>query len=74
MIIVSQSSSGWKGVPVLFDSCYFDLLKTLKKEEGAKKIIPKESRNVKYVNADNLLTDIDTPEVYHEMIQTLFNE
>ncbi len=74
MIIVSQSSSGWKGVPVLFDSCYFDLLKTLKHEEGAKRIIPKESRNVRYVNADNLLTDIDTPDVYHKMIQTLFNE
>jgi len=74
LIIVSQSSSGWKGVPVLFDSCYFDLLKSLKQEEGAKKIIQKESRNVRFVNADNLLIDIDTPDVYHKMIQTLFNK
>ncbi len=73
LIIVSQSSSGWKGVPVVFDSCYFNLLKTLKGEEGAKKIIKKESRNVRYVNANNLLADIDTPDTYNKMIQTLFN-
>ena len=73
-IIVSESSTGWKGVPVLFDACYFDLLKTLKQEEGAKKIMQQESGNIKCVNADNLLRDIDTPESYDKMIQTLFNK
>jgi len=72
MIIVSQSSSGWKGAPVLFDAGYLEVLKTLKLDEGAKKIMQQESENIQSVNADNLLTDIDTPESYQKMIQTLF--
>jgi len=72
-IIVSKSKDGWSGAPVLFDAVYFKELQKLKGDEGAKKIIQKESRNVTYVNASNLLTDIDTPDSYHKMIQTLFN-
>ena len=34
-------------------------------EEGAKKIIQKESRNVGFVNDYNLLTDINIRDVYH---------
>lgn len=71
MIVASQSSEGWLGVPALFDASYFDELKTLKQDVGAKRIIQKHSNNVTSLNADNLLTDIDTPETYNNIVQTI---
>ncbi|MCB0459399.1 MAG: nucleotidyltransferase family protein [Flavobacteriaceae bacterium] len=68
-IIVSRSTEGWTGVPVLFDTYYFDALQKLCGEEGAKKIIRQENSNVVYIDAANLLTDMDTPEVYRELHQ-----
>jgi molybdenum cofactor cytidylyltransferase len=68
-IIVSRSTEGWTGVPVLFDAHYFDTLQKLRGEEGAKKIIQQEISNVVYIDAGNLLADIDTPETYQELHQ-----
>lgn len=63
-IIVSQSSSGWKGVPVLFDKYYFDDLKKLRGDEGAKSILQQHQKTVISVNCDDILEDVDTPESY----------
>ncbi len=68
-IIVSQSDSGWKGVPALFDRYYFAELKELKSEEGAKKIIQKYPDCVTSVKCGNQLQDMDTPEIYWQMLK-----
>jgi molybdenum cofactor cytidylyltransferase len=68
-IIVSQSESGWKGVPALFDQYYFEVLSKLNGEEGAKKIIQKYPDFVKCITCGNILEDIDTPEAYHELLK-----
>lgn len=68
-IIVSQSSSGWKGVPTLFDRFYFDDLKKLKGEEGAKTIIQKFPDYITSVECGNQPEDMDTPESYHRMLE-----
>ncbi len=66
-IVTSKSAEGWIGVPALFDSCYFNVLRALKGEEGAKKIIQKEIQHVKGVEAGNLLADMDTPDSYQNL-------
>lgn len=64
-ILSSCSASGWTGVPVLFDQCYFKELTGLKKEEGAKKIVKRHEENVILLDGGELLEDMDTPETYH---------
>lgn len=68
-IIVSQSSSGWRGVPVLFDQFYFKELSELKNDEGAKKIFQQHEKNVIAVDAGEILEDIDTPQNYQRMLR-----
>jgi len=68
-IIVSHSASGWTGVPVLFDQCYFKELAELKDEEGAKKIIKRHEECVILLEAGELLEDMDTPERYRQLLQ-----
>ncbi len=68
-IIVSESDSGWCGVPVLFDSCYFHDLKSLSGEEGAKVIFKRNLENVVYVKSGNSLVDMDTPEMYQKLLK-----
>ena len=63
-ILVSQSTSGWRGVPALFDKCYFSELAKLSNDEGARKIIQKYSDNVIPLDGGDLLEDFDTPESY----------
>jgi molybdenum cofactor cytidylyltransferase len=67
-IIVSESSSGWRGVPVLFDKFYFNELTHLNGEEGAKNIIKKHQQNVESISCQNILEDIDTPEAYQKLL------
>jgi molybdenum cofactor cytidylyltransferase len=66
-IIVSRSASGWQGVPVLFDSFYFESLQTLTGEEGAKKIIRQHPEAVTLVECGELLDDMDTPKAYERL-------
>jgi len=66
-IIVSRSASGWQGVPVLFDSCYFKSLQSLTGEEGAKKIIRQNPKAVTLVECGELLDDMDTPQAYERL-------
>ena len=66
-IVASQSSSGWLGVPALFDSCYFEELSQLNGKHGAKSIIKKYPNQVICIDAVERLEDIDTPEVYRKL-------
>ncbi len=70
-IIVSQSVSGWSGVPAIFDKSYFEELKKLKGKEGARKIIHKNLSVVKNIECGNLLEDIDTPIAYQQLLNKL---
>jgi molybdenum cofactor cytidylyltransferase len=66
-IIVSQSASGWTGVPVLFDRYYFTDLLKLGNDEGAKKIVEQHREYVIILEACEMLDDIDSPESYDRL-------
>lgn len=68
-IIVSQAASGWRGAPVLFDHFYFEELRKLKGQEGAKVVIQKYNDSVITVECGNLLEDIDNPEAYQQLLK-----
>lgn len=63
-IIASRSENGWLGVPALLDASYFNELRFLKGDSGAKAIIKKHISKVISIDAENLLEDIDTPGKY----------
>ena len=67
-ILVSHSDSGWMGVPVLFDACYFNELTELRNDEGAKKIIKRHEENLTLVEGCELLEDMDTLETYQQLL------
>lgn len=67
-ILASHSASGWTGVPVLFDQCYFKELSELKNEDGAKKIIKRHEKNLMLLEAGEMLEDMDTPETYLRLL------
>jgi molybdenum cofactor cytidylyltransferase len=69
-IIVSRSSTGWEGVPVLFDRYYFKALQLLRVEEGARKIFRDKPQYIKCVESSDLMEDMDTPEAYQELLAT----
>lgn len=66
-IIISTSADGWKGVPAVFDKCYFDELSILKGDEGAKNIISKQMSKAINIDCGILLKDLDTPEDYKNL-------
>lgn len=68
-IIVSQSSSGWKGVPVLFDRVYFSALQRLNGHEGARKVFRSNAHFVQTLEAGDILEDMDTFEAYQKMLE-----
>ena len=72
-IIVSQSASGWTGVPVLFDQCYFNELTELSNDEGAKKVIKRHDEDVIFLDGGDLLDDMDTPETYQQLLSKYLN-
>ncbi len=67
-IIVSKSASGWMGVPVLFDKCFFKELLELRNEEGAKKIIKRHEENVLVLEGGEIMEDMDTPQAYQQLL------
>jgi molybdenum cofactor cytidylyltransferase len=67
-ILVSRSVSGWTGVPVLFDQCYFNDLSKLRNDEGAKKIIQQHEEKVIILDGGEIMEDIDSPESYKELL------
>lgn len=66
-ILASHSSSGWTGVPVIFDKYYFKELAELKNDEGAKKIIQQQEKNLITEECDDITDDMDTPESYQKL-------
>jgi molybdenum cofactor cytidylyltransferase len=66
-IIASSYGNKKVGVPALFDGIYFDELSTLNEDKGAKQILKKHNTFVKTLNAENLITDIDTIEDYEQL-------
>jgi len=72
-IIGSRSHKGWVGAPVLFDSFYFMELQKLKGDDGAKTLIGKYADALLTVEGGNLLSDIDTPETYKNMLNRIKN-
>lgn len=67
-IVVSQTESGVKGAPVLFDVFYADDLKNLNGEKGAKPILEKNRENIVVLPPNALLADMDTPEEYNNLL------
>jgi len=67
-ILVSRSTSGWTGVPVLFDKCYLKELTELSNDEGAKKITKRHEESVILLDGGELLEDMDTPERYQQLL------
>ena len=55
------------GVPAIISSDYFEELRTLDSDRGAKALIARERSNVKLVAPDCELVDVDTAEVYEEL-------
>lgn len=72
-IIASCSTSGWTGVPVIFDQCYFKELTELSNDEGAKKIIKLHEKSVIFIEGGKLLEDMDTPETYQQLLGKYIN-
>ena len=67
-IIVSRSTSGWEGVPVLFDRYYFKELQNLGGEQGARKIFRSHSRAVQIIESSDILDDMDHPVAYEQLL------
>ena len=68
-IVFSVSDKGWEGVPAIFHKSHFQELKNLKGEKGGKNIIKSLDKTVVKVTTSNLLTDIDTPKAYKELLK-----
>ncbi len=68
-IIASKGDSGWLGVPALFDTHYFNELKSLTGEQGAKQIINRYNESVLSVKCGVFLADIDTPASYQKLLK-----
>jgi molybdenum cofactor cytidylyltransferase len=55
------------GTPVLFDKKYFNQLKNLQGQQGAKKIVEQFKDDVALVDFPEGVIDIDTPDDYHKL-------
>ena len=66
-IIASSYLNGKKGVPVLFDRCYFNELSNLQGDKGAKDLLDKYSSEVALIDGDQKLFDIDTIEDFKSL-------
>lgn len=67
-IMVSKSVSGWSGVPVIIDKCYFQDLLKLENDQGAKSIIQRNEKQVIFAEGGELIEDMDTPQSYQKML------
>ena len=72
-IIASHSISGWTGVPVIFDKCYFKELTELSNDEGAKKITKRHEDSVILLDGGEILEDMDTMQTYQHLLDNYLN-
>jgi len=68
-IIVSKSNTQWSGAPVLFDKTYVNELIRLKGDQGAKIVTSRYQNKITSVDAGSILSDVDTPQSYHELLR-----
>lgn len=73
-ILASYSASGWTGVPVIIDRCYFEELLKLNDDEGAKKVIKQHENKIILINAGESVEDFDTPHSYEELWKKFVNQ
>lgn len=66
-IIASSYSEHKRGVPALFDRCYFEELIRLNGDQGAKEVIQRHSDILVVCDARGLLADIDTLDEYRSL-------
>ena len=66
-IIASSYKNGKQGVPVLFDRVYFEELSKLSDDKGAKALLQKHSEQVSALNAEHIVSDIDSLEDYERL-------
>jgi len=66
-IIATIYSDQKLGVPALFDRCYFEELKELTTDMGAKEIMHKYKEKVVLLYAEEMLADIDTLDDYRRL-------
>lgn len=70
-IVASLYENDKQGVPVLFDKIYFDELSNLNDDKGAKALLKKHANNVSLVNAEAIVSDIDTLEEYQKLYDAI---
>lgn len=68
-IVASRSSSGWVGVPAIFEKSYFERLRKLDGEKGARKLISENMNSVVPVECEEIKHDMDTPESYQNILK-----
>lgn len=74
-IIRPKTKDGQFGHPVLFDQCYYDDLKKMSGDEGARALIKREGANViELVMDDAILIDLDTPQAWTSWEERLNSE
>jgi molybdenum cofactor cytidylyltransferase len=70
-LIIMPIHNKIKGNPIIFSKYFFNDLKKLKGDIGAKKLILKNERYIKRINItiNSILNDIDTPNAYNNYIK-----
>ena len=71
--IIATSYGNRAGVPAIFDKAYFDDLKYLTNDYGAKQIIEYNKSEVFIIDAKSKITDIDTETEYQSLLEQLNN-
>jgi molybdenum cofactor cytidylyltransferase len=71
--IVACDYGNQLGVPILFDKCFFQELKNLQGEQGAKSFLKKYSDKITSIEFKDGFFDIDTPEDLQKL-KTFINE
>lgn len=71
-IIATAYENGKNGVPVLFDSCYFEELSKLSDDNGAKHLLKKYEFSVKSLELQQEYLDIDSKEDYEFLYNLKF--
>ena len=72
--IIASVYKSKKGVPAVFDACFFEALKCLNEDFGAKKILQQYDNSVVASKKELNLQDIDTLEVYKTLINKGFEK
>lgn len=68
--IVGSQYEDTVGTPVLFTTAYFDALRALSGEQGARTILKKYSQDLAIVPFEQGSIDIDTPQAYQDLLDS----